>query len=72
MYCGKKVRQITKLFKETQLKITFRTNNTINNILKHYVPTEKYNNSGIYQMKCLDCPLKYTGQTGRTFNIRYK
>jgi hypothetical protein len=23
-------------------------------------------------MKFLDCPLKYVGQTGRTFNIRYK
>jgi hypothetical protein len=23
-------------------------------------------------MKCLDCPLKYIGQTGRAFNIRYK
>jgi hypothetical protein len=23
-------------------------------------------------MICLDCTLKYTGQTGRTFNIRYK
>jgi hypothetical protein len=23
-------------------------------------------------MKCVDCPMKYTGQTGRTFNIRYK
>jgi hypothetical protein len=23
-------------------------------------------------MKWLDCPLKYIGQTGRTFNIRYK
>jgi hypothetical protein len=23
-------------------------------------------------MKCLDCPLKYIGQTGRTLNIRYK
>jgi hypothetical protein len=23
-------------------------------------------------MKCLDCPLKYIGQTGRTFNVRYK
>jgi hypothetical protein len=22
-------------------------------------------------MKCLDCPLKYIGQTGRTFNLRY-
>jgi hypothetical protein len=23
-------------------------------------------------MKYLDCPLKYIGQTGRTFNVRYK
>jgi hypothetical protein len=23
-------------------------------------------------MKCMDCPLKYVGQTGRTFNTRYK
>jgi hypothetical protein len=23
-------------------------------------------------MKCLECPLKYVGQTGRTFNARYK
>jgi hypothetical protein len=53
-YCGKEVRQITKLFKDTQLKIAFHTRNTINNILKHHIQTDKYNNSGIYQMKCLD------------------
>jgi hypothetical protein len=23
-------------------------------------------------MKCLDCPLKYIGETGRMLNIRYK
>jgi hypothetical protein len=23
-------------------------------------------------MKCLDCPLRYIGQTGRTFKVRYK
>jgi hypothetical protein len=23
-------------------------------------------------MKCMDCPLKYIGQTGRTFYTRYK
>jgi hypothetical protein len=23
-------------------------------------------------MKCMDCPLKYVGQTGRTFYTRYK
>jgi hypothetical protein len=23
-------------------------------------------------MNCKDCPMKYTGQTGRTFSTRYK
>jgi hypothetical protein len=23
-------------------------------------------------MRCMDCPLKYIGQTGRTFQTRYK
>jgi hypothetical protein len=30
---------------------------TIQNILKPHAQTAKYNRSGIYQMKCLDCPL---------------
>jgi hypothetical protein len=29
--------------------------------LKHNTQTDKYNNSAIYQMKCLDWPLKYVG-----------
>jgi hypothetical protein len=36
------------------------------------ISKNKYNKSGIYQMKCLDCPLKYIGRTGRTFHTRYK
>jgi hypothetical protein len=28
--------------------------------------------SGAYQMRCMDCPLKYIGQTGWTFKTRYK
>ena len=31
-----------------------------------------YNLSGVYQLQCSNCPLKYIGQTGHTFNIRYK
>jgi hypothetical protein len=41
-------------------------------ILESQAQRSKYNKSGIYQMKRLDCPLKYTGQTGRIFNIRNK
>ncbi|PNF31380.1 hypothetical protein B7P43_G10054 [Cryptotermes secundus] len=71
-YSTKEVRKITKLFKDTQIKVAFRTRNTIENILKQKPQIDKYNKSGIYQMKCVDCPLKYIGQTGRTFNTRYK
>jgi hypothetical protein len=71
-YCSKDVRQITKIFKDTQLNIAFRTQNTIENLLRHKTKTEKYNSSGVYQMKCLDCPLSYTGQTGRTYSGNQK
>jgi hypothetical protein len=63
---------ITKLFKGTQIKVAFCTQNTIQNTLKHHIQTDKYNNSGTCQMKCLDCPLKYIRQTGRTFSIQHK
>jgi hypothetical protein len=71
-YNGKETRKITRLFKYTKLKIAYRTKNTTQNILKPQPQTEKYSKSGIYQMKCNDCPLKYIGQMGRTFNTRFK
>jgi hypothetical protein len=58
-YIEKETRKITKLFKNTKIKIAFRTRNTIQNIVKQHPQKDKYNDSGIYQMKCLDCPLKY-------------
>jgi hypothetical protein len=55
-----------------RVKIAFRTQNTIKIILKSQAQRDKYSRSGIYQMKFLDCPKKYNGQTGRIFNIRCK
>jgi hypothetical protein len=66
------VRQVTKISKDTQHKIAFGIQNTIKNILRHKTNTDKYDNSGVYHMKCLNCPLRYRGQTGRIFKIRYK
>jgi hypothetical protein len=53
-----------KLFKETQIKVAFQTRNTIQNIVKPYPQTDKYKKNGIYQIKYMDCPLKYVGQIG--------
>jgi hypothetical protein len=72
IYVLRKRSKTTKLFGNTQLRVASHTESTINNILKHHTQTDKYNNSSIYQMKFLDCPLKYIGQTGRTFSVRYK
>jgi hypothetical protein len=68
----KKQEKITKLFKDTQRKIALKTQNTIQNLVKQHPRTDKYNKSCIYQMKCLDCPRNYIGQTGRAFHTRYK
>jgi serine kinase of HPr protein (carbohydrate metabolism regulator) len=69
---GKKVGQIAKLFRDTNLKITFRTCNTTENVLIPTSQTDKYKQSGICHTTYLNCLLKCTGQTGRAFGTRYK
>jgi Zn-dependent metalloprotease len=64
---------ITKAFWNTNMKIVFRTNNTIKQHLKiKQRTTDKYNLCGVYQMNSGDCELKYIDQTGFTFRTRYK
>jgi hypothetical protein len=45
--------------------------NTIRNLRRH-LRTNKYNKSGIYQIKCLVCPLKHIGKSGRIFHTIFK
>jgi hypothetical protein len=74
-YIGKETKHITKLFKDTGMRVAYRTNNSIKRILKPKNPIEqsnKYNSPGVYKLKCKDCPLHYIGQTGRSFATRYK
>jgi hypothetical protein len=51
-YIGKETRAITKAFKNTYVKITFFTNNTIGKLLatKHHPTKCKYDKCGIYQI----------------------
>jgi hypothetical protein len=71
-YTGKETTYITKLFKRTNIKIAFRTNNTIYSQLtqKHH-KMDKYTQSGVYRLTCPDCNKAYVGQTGRNFLARY-
>jgi hypothetical protein len=74
-YIGKETRSITKIFKNTNLKIAFKTTNTVQNHLCYLKEPnhrkDPYHNSGIYQLTCKECNQKYIGQTGRTFKTRY-
>ena len=73
-YVGSETRLITKLFRYTQVKVAYTTNNNLNKLLRNNVTNEadKYTRSGIYQLNCPTCSNKYIGQTGMSFQIRYR
>ena len=71
-YMGKEMSYITSVFRRTDLKIAFQTDNTIGNLLGHTnLAPEKFTLSGVYKLTCPDCNKAYAGQTGRRFSIRY-
>jgi hypothetical protein len=71
-YIGKE----TKLFKNSAIKVSFVTNSTISKALSlksnQNVEPNKYEKSGIYRLTCPDCNMRYVGQTGRPFRVRFK
>jgi hypothetical protein len=71
-YFGQETKQITKTFRDTNTKIAFRTTNTVQKLLQSKQYRNTYDNSGVYRLKCMDYPLQYIGQTGRSFHTRYK
>jgi hypothetical protein len=71
-YFGHETRTITNLFLNINLKIVYKTTNTIKHHLKpRGKPRDIYNQSGD-QLQCSECPLEYVVQTGRTFKVRYR
>jgi hypothetical protein len=70
-YTGNYRREITKLFKNTILKITFKATTTVGKLLGDTGTTNIYEQSGIYKMTCQSCHEVCTGQTGRNLT-RYK
>jgi hypothetical protein len=73
-YFGKETRAITKVFKNTRIEVAYSNKNTLEKLLtkKPYPLKDKYENSGIYQLTCPTCNMKYTGQTGRSFTTRFQ
>ena len=73
-YFGKETRAVTKVFKNTRIKVIYSTKNTLEKLLtkKHHPLKDKYDNSGIYQLTCPTCGKKCTGQTRRSFRTHFQ
>lgn len=66
-----------KTFDNTNIKISYRTKNNTFKLIQKMTEqkqqnTNIYDKSGIYKLKCSECPKFYIGQTGRTFKCRYR
>jgi hypothetical protein len=66
-YHSAKVRKITNLFKHTDIKIAFKSTNTIHQQTrpKNLHITQDYGKSGIYRLTCKTCDKAYVGQISR-------
>jgi hypothetical protein len=71
-YIGRETTFFTNIFRRTNIKIAFCTNNTIGNRLMHkQQTTDKHTLSGIYRLTCPVCNKAYVGQTARKFTVRF-
>jgi len=72
-YNGRQATFITNLFKKTDLRITLRTNNTLQKLLMPKPQTlDKHIRCGAYKLTCPECNKAYVGQKGRSFAQRFK
>lgn len=65
--------ELNALLKNTTVRFAYRTTHNIKTLIhstKTKIPV--YQLPGIYKINCKDCQKFYIGQTGRTFEIRYK
>jgi hypothetical protein len=72
-YIGKETSFTTKIFKQANLQIPYRTSNTLKKHLSYSdTQKDKFTNSGVYKLTCPDCNKAYIGQTGRHLYTRYE
>ena len=62
-YINNKMTKLTKLFKNTDIKIVYKTNKNKLQILNSSHNKDNTTTNGIYKIECQDCNKCYTGQT---------
>jgi len=73
-YHSSKVRKITNIFKQTDIKIAFKSKNTLQQLTKPKIhnTTQDRDKSGIYKLTCNTFNRAYIGQTSRNLTLRYR
>ena len=56
------------------MNISYTTHNTIGKLLslRSHTNQNNFEGSGVCQLTCPDCRMKYVGQTGRSFHTRFQ
>jgi hypothetical protein len=65
------MRTVTKVFKNSRVRVAHNVNNTIKSKCKINKPHDIYSNCGVYQLKCISCDQVYISHTGREFKTRF-
>jgi len=73
-YHSSKVRKITNLFKQTDIKIAFKSTNTLQQLTKpqNHDTKQDHDKCGIYKLTCQTCNRTYIGQTSRILTLTYR
>jgi len=73
-YVSPQIRKITNLCRHTKVKIAFKCNNKISQLMKPNTDnnTPYYNRSGKYKLTCNTCKLAYVGQTSWSLKLRFQ
>ena len=73
-YYSPAVRTITNIFKHTNLRIAYKTTNTIKQQTTNHRNNNSpnHNKSSIYKLTCRTCNKAYIGQNSKTIATRYK
>lgn len=70
-YLGHISNKIANFLKNININVAFRSINNLGKYIKNNkTKTNKGKKSGVYKLKCNDCPKIYIGQTGRNFDKR--
>jgi hypothetical protein len=76
MHISPHVRKSTNLFKNTNVKVDFKSNNTTAQLTKQPTTTTPdrtpYDKSSIYSLSCNTCKQAYVGQTSQSLKLRYQ